>query len=113
MEPWKAELLLDVVDGSQFLSGAVPPLSNGKTAGFAVLCGSLDEVRQLAARAADLAPTVRAVLAPFIPSGETMAVDPAPLQVLAVSPPLRYSRRVMIPSERQECAKTGHSSKAR
>ena len=48
--------------------------------------------------------------APFIPSGETIAVDPAPLQVLAVSPPLRYSRRVMIPSERQECARTGHPS---
>jgi hypothetical protein len=35
--------------------------------------------------------------APFIPSGVTMAVGPAPLQVLAVSPPLRYSRRVIIP----------------
>jgi len=39
-----------------------------------------------------------------------MAVDPAPLQVLAVSPPLRYSRRVMIPCERQECVLSGSAA---
>src|SRR6185369_15950182 len=35
----------------------------------AVLCSTLDEVREVAARATELAPSVRAVLAPFIPSG--------------------------------------------
>jgi aconitate hydratase len=39
------------------------------TGAVAVLCAELDEVREVAARAADLAPSVRAVVAPFIPSG--------------------------------------------
>jgi homoaconitase/3-isopropylmalate dehydratase large subunit len=41
--------------------------SNGKS--FAVVCSSLDEVRQIAVRAPELAHAVRAVLAAFIPSG--------------------------------------------
>jgi hypothetical protein len=34
----------------------------------AVLCGTLDEVRELSARAVELAPSLGAVLAPYIPS---------------------------------------------
>jgi aconitate hydratase len=41
--------------------------ANGRS--LAVVCKSLDEVRQVAVRAPELAETVRAVLASFIPSG--------------------------------------------
>jgi aconitate hydratase len=60
--PWKGAQTLDVVEGVAHLHGKT-------TGGVAVVCTSLDEVRDLAARAAELAPSVRAVLAPFIPSG--------------------------------------------
>jgi aconitate hydratase len=58
--PWKGAQTLDIVDAPAFHP-------NGKV--VAVVCTTLDEVRQLAVRAAELAPTLRAVLAPFIPSG--------------------------------------------
>ena len=45
------------------------------TRAIAVVCSTLDEVRELAARAVELAPRVRAVLAPFIPSGAVVALQ--------------------------------------
>ncbi|MBX3191174.1 MAG: 3-isopropylmalate dehydratase [Labilithrix sp.] len=64
--PWKGSQTLEIVDGPSLLA-------NGKAdateSGLAVVCSTLDEVRELAARAADIAPNVRAILAPFIPSG--------------------------------------------
>ncbi len=62
--PWRGVQTLDVAFGVTHLS------ANGKgdSQGVAVVVSTLDEVRELAARAADLAPHVRAVLAPFIPS---------------------------------------------
>lgn len=62
--PLKGGQTLDVVEG-------LAPLSNGDASranGVAVLCSTLDEVRELAARATELSPNVRAVVAPFIPS---------------------------------------------
>ncbi|MBX3211485.1 MAG: 3-isopropylmalate dehydratase [Labilithrix sp.] len=65
--PWKGGQTLDVVEGTAHLAngkGAPPPSPNG----VAVVCSTLDEVRELAARATELAPSVRAIVAPFIPS---------------------------------------------
>lgn len=65
--PWKGGQTLDLVEGPAHLSngkGAPPPGPNG----VAVLCSTLDEVRELAARATEIAERVRAVVAPFIPS---------------------------------------------
>jgi aconitate hydratase len=59
--PWRGAQTLEVIDGSSL------PRLNGKM--VAVLCATLDEVRQLAVCAPDVAASVRAVLAPFIPSG--------------------------------------------
>jgi aconitate hydratase len=59
--PWKGAQTLDLVEGPQ-----AP--SNG-SGGVAVVCTTLGEVRQLSARANEIAQTVRAVIAPFIPSG--------------------------------------------
>lgn len=64
--PWKAGQTLDVVEGTATLATA---LGTKSQAGYAVVCTTLDEVRELASRAVELAPSVRAVLAPFIPSG--------------------------------------------
>lgn len=62
--PWKVGQTLDVVDGPAQLGEL-----NGKGGAYAVVCSTLDEVREMAKRAADAAPSVRAVVAPFIPSG--------------------------------------------
>ncbi len=64
--PWKGGQTLDLVEGPAHLSngkGAAPSPN-----GVAVLCSTLDEVRELAARATEIAENVRAVVAPFIPS---------------------------------------------
>jgi aconitate hydratase len=66
--PWKGSQTLDVVEGPALLTngkGTTAPQGNP----IAVVCSTLEEVRELAARAVELAPGVRAVLAPFIPSG--------------------------------------------
>jgi len=60
--PWKGGQTLDVVEGPLHLG-------NGHGSAIAVLCNTLDEVREVAARATELASNVRAVLASFIPSG--------------------------------------------
>ena len=62
--PWKAGQTLDLMGAEAFSRDG----ANGG-AGVAVVCGSLEEVRQLGARAHEIAGVVRAVLAPFIPSG--------------------------------------------
>ena len=65
--PWKGGQTLDVVEGTAHLTngkGAAEPNPNG----VAVVCSTLDEVRELAARASEIAPNVRAIVAPFIPS---------------------------------------------
>jgi aconitate hydratase len=68
---WKGSQTLEIVEGAGFehdtAAGAALG-ANGKSH-LAVVCATLDEVRRLASRAADVASTVRAVLAPFIPSG--------------------------------------------
>ncbi len=65
--PWKATQTLDLVEGAVQLSGQ---LSAKGPNPIAVVCSTLDEVREVAARAVELAPYVRAVLASFIPSGQ-------------------------------------------
>jgi aconitate hydratase len=76
--PWKGAQTLDVVAGATFTASAVARAGESTSAGsardpaatgsLAVVCGTLDEVRELSARAVELAPSVRAVLAPYIPS---------------------------------------------
>ena len=61
---WKAAQTLDLVSGPSFESH----LAGNGHSGMAVVCGTLDEVRELAARAPAIAGVVRAVLAPYIPA---------------------------------------------
>jgi len=66
--PWKATLTLDIVEGpGQLVDGRGMAATTNPVA---IVCATLDEVRELAARAVELAPQVRAVIAPFIPSGQ-------------------------------------------
>jgi aconitate hydratase len=63
--PWKGPQTLDVVEGTAHLANG----RGRRTEPIAVVCSTLDEVREVAGRAVELSPSVRAVLAPFIPSG--------------------------------------------
>ncbi len=51
---------------------------------MAVLCGTLDEVRDLAARATTVAPGVRAVLAAYIPASLVTLLSAAGIAALRV-----------------------------
>jgi aconitate hydratase len=66
---WKAAQTLDLVDGASFAETARDPVAANGRPGVAVVCATLDEVRDLSSRADEIAPAVRAVLAPYIPSG--------------------------------------------
>ena len=72
---------LDLVDGAAL--GRAPRQQRARAASAAV-CGTLDEVRDLAARAPEIAHSVRAVLAPFIPSGLVSLLSAAGIAALRV-----------------------------
>jgi aconitate hydratase len=77
---WKAAQTLELVEAAA-LAGHLA--SNGRS-GIAAVCATLDEVRDLAARAPEVAYTVRAVLAPFIPSGLVSLLSAAGIIALRV-----------------------------
>jgi aconitate hydratase len=64
--PWKTAVTLDIVEGPRQLPATLPV----NAAQLAIVCATFDEVREVAARAIELAPHVRAVLAEFIPSAQ-------------------------------------------
>jgi homoaconitase/3-isopropylmalate dehydratase large subunit len=74
---WRVAQTLDIVDAAA-LRGAP---TNG---GVAVLCASLDEVRELAGRAMEIAGAVRAVLASYIPSGLVALLSAAGIAAIHV-----------------------------
>jgi aconitate hydratase len=102
---WKAAQTLELVDRAAFAQGD----ANGHT-GVAVVCATLDEVRDLAGRATEIAQSVRAVLAPYIPSslvGLLSAVGIAALRLdAAAAKALKGQKTIVLPppsqwSERQ------------
>lgn len=101
--PWKVAQTLDVVEGAAaVVGGKVPPAS---ASGIAVVCSTLDEVRELANLAVELAPTVRAVLAPFIPSGAVSLFSGVGIAALrfdgAQAKALKGLRTVTLPAPSQ------------
>ena len=71
--PWKVALTLTVLEGvPSALSGAITaparPAEEGSPDGIALVLSSLDEVRAVSERASELS-GVRAIVAPFVPSG--------------------------------------------
>ena len=77
---WKAAQTLDLLDGASL----GPHLKSNGRSGVAAVCATLDEVRDLAARAQEIAPAVRAVLAPFIPSGLVSLLSAAGIVALRI-----------------------------
>jgi aconitate hydratase len=69
LRAWRAAQTLDLVDGASFTETARDHVAGNGRAAVAVVCSTLDEVRDLSSRADEIAASVRAVLAPYIPSG--------------------------------------------
>lgn len=94
---WKAAMSLELVDAASFVA-------NGKS-NLAVVCASLDEVRQLALRAHELASSVRAVVAPHIPSATVAIFSAAGIAALRVDGPaakaLKGQRTLALPPPSQ------------
>jgi aconitate hydratase len=84
---WKSAQTLELVRSASLDRPGVAS-SNGAngsgSTGVAVVCETLDEVRDLAARAPEIAHTVRAVLATFIPSGLVSLLSAAGIAALRV-----------------------------
>lgn len=70
--PWNAALAISLVEAASF--GQASRLTNGSSASshgagdLALVCTTLDEVRDFSTRAGELSETVRALIAPYIPS---------------------------------------------
>ncbi len=78
---WQAAQTLEIVDGGAFSESPAP--SNGHRA-MAVVCASLDEVRDLAERAPEIAHAVRAVIASYIPSALVALLSAAGVAAIRV-----------------------------
>jgi aconitate hydratase len=113
---WKAAQTLDVVDAFAFLAERALANSgaNGKAhPPVAIACATLDEVRSVVARVADGGHVehVRAVLAPFIPSGvvallsglgvAAIEVDAAAVKGLRESKDVKPARSIALPAPAQ------------
>jgi aconitate hydratase len=108
---WKGPQTLEIVEGAAFDEQKVKQSARVGAAGtnghghFAVVCGTLDEVRQLALWAVDVAPSVRAVLAPFIPSGLVAVFSGAGIAAIQVDATaakgLRGQKSLVLPAPGQ------------
>ena len=72
---------------------------------MAVVCATLDEVRDLAARAPEIAPAVGAVLAPYIPSALVALLSAAGIAAIrldaAAAKGLKGQRTIALPAPSQ------------
>jgi aconitate hydratase len=105
---WSAAQILDIVEGGAFHGGERLGRDGQETngrAGIAVLCGSLDEVRRLSARAYDIAHGVRAVLAPYIPSSLVALFSAAGIAAIRVDVAavkgLKGQKQIALPAPSQ------------
>jgi homoaconitase/3-isopropylmalate dehydratase large subunit len=112
---WRAAQTLELVDRSFFADPLVEP-TNGSN-GVAVVCATLDEVRDLATRAPEVA---RAVLAPYIPSALVSLLSAAGIVALrldqAAAKGLKGQKTIALPppgqwAERQAMAVSVGDSK--
>ena len=94
--PWKGGQALELVEGPGHLANG-----GGEKSGVVVLCSSLDEVRELTARATEIAPSVRAIVAPFIPSSSVALFSGLGIAALRVDPAavkgLKGQRTIALP----------------
>ena len=101
--PWRAAQTLEIVEGVAW-AGSMASRMNGGGA-VAVVCTSLDEVRDLAERAPEIAHAVRAVLAPYIPGalvGLLSAAGVAAIRVdAATAKRLKGQKTIALPAPGQ------------
>jgi aconitate hydratase len=104
---WNAALTLELVDGVAY-TDASPHRDRAQTngqAGMAIVCATLDEVRGLCSRASDIAPSVRAVLAPYIPAPLVAILSAAGIAAIrldaAASRGIRGQRTIALPAPSQ------------
>lgn len=92
--PWKGTQTLEIVEGPARIANGKAPL--------AVLCQSLDEVREVVARAPEIAQSVRAVLAPFIPSAAVAVLSGLGIAAIRVEPAgakgMKGQRQIAMPA---------------
>jgi aconitate hydratase len=109
---WRAAQTLELVDGATFsasglraMEGPAGTVGNGRSSGVAVVCATLDEVRDLSARAHEIAPYARAVLAPYIPGGLVALLSAAGIAAirldLLAARGLRGQRTIALPPASQ------------
>jgi aconitate hydratase len=94
--PWKGGQALELVEGPGHIANG-----GGEKSGVVVVCSSLDEVRELTARATEIAPSVRAIVAPFIPSSSVALFSGLGIAALRVDPAaakgLKGQRTIALP----------------
>jgi aconitate hydratase len=99
--PWRTAQTLELVKSAALASEAS---RNGQT-DVAVVCATLDEVRDLAERAPEIAGSVRAVLAPYIPSGLVALLSAAGVVALrfdaAAAKALKAQKSIALPAPSQ------------
>jgi aconitate hydratase len=100
---WRVAQTLELVDGSEFVAAAGVS-TNGRGA-VAVVCATLDEVRDLASRATEVSHAVRAVLAPYIPSGLVALLSAAGIAAIRLDPAaakrLKGQKTIALPAPAQ------------
>jgi aconitate hydratase len=104
--PWKGPLTLDVLEGVPRANGqgAAAETTREDPAGVALVLSTLDEVRAAAERAIDLG-SVRAVVAPFVPSTAVSALASEGIATFRVSPDhlgsIKGQKSVALPAPAQ------------
>jgi len=106
---WKAPLTLELVEGAASvdlleLIDAIPRRQGAQTngrSGVAIVCASLDEVRGLCARVPEIAASVRAVMAPYIPGPLVAILSAAGIAAIrldgAASRGIKGQRTIALP----------------
>jgi aconitate hydratase len=100
---WRAAQTLELVEMAD-LPGGLSASTNGSGV-VAVVCSTLDEVRDLAVRAPELSSAVRAVLAPYIPSGLVALLSAAGIAAIrldaAAAKRLKGQKTIALPAPAQ------------
>jgi aconitate hydratase len=97
---WKTAQTLELVDRAAFAQ-----LDTNGHAGLAVVCATLDEVRDLAGRAPEIAHAARAVLAPYIPSALVALLSAAGIAAIRIessaAKQLKGQKTIALPAPSQ------------
>ncbi len=103
--PWKAAQTLVLVEGAALAGSAVRGDQTNGDSRAAVVCATLEEVRDLSARAFEIAPSVGAVLASYIPSALVALFSAAGIAAIrldaAAAKGLKGQRTIALPAPSQ------------